>query len=145
MTEHVTRRAAREQAFALLFALSFHPEADAAALLDWEREAGSPEPDAFARAVFVRAAEHQAELDETISRYLSKNWRLARISRVSLALLRLAVCEITCFPEVPAAVSINEAVELAKRYGDEETPRFVNGILGSVARAENDAAEERQA
>lgn len=131
------RRAAREQAFALLFELSFHPGASVAALLENAQESERPEPllvEDFALRAAETAAEHLAELDELIAGHL-RGWKLNRISRVSLALLRLAACELLWFDDIPAGASINEAVELAKVYGDEDAPRFVNGVLGSIARA----------
>ncbi|MDR2526163.1 MAG: transcription antitermination factor NusB [Oscillospiraceae bacterium] len=134
-----TRQQAREQAFALLFELSYHPGASVASLL---ANAGALAEDEAAEARAVdpyacRAAEaavaHLEEIDARISENL-RGWKLNRIARVPLALLRLAVCEILYFEDIPAGASINEAVELAKIYGDEEAPRFINGVLGSIAR-----------
>ena len=62
-----------------------------------------------------------------------KGWSLSRISKVDLAILRLAVYEIRCVPEIPSSVSINEAVELAKKYSQSAARSFINGILGSIA------------
>ena len=77
------------------------------------------------------------EIDAIISKYLKKGWTLRRISRPSLAILRLAVYEITYLESIPDAVSVNEAVELAKKYTIDESG-FVNGILGSVVRAKGE-------
>ena len=74
--------------------------------------------------------ERREELDGYISRY-SHGWKLSRISRTALGVLRCAMYEILYMPDIPAAASINEAVELAKRFDDPETVSFVNGILGS--------------
>ena len=83
-------------------------------------------------------AEHRAELDETVARY-ARGWTLSRISRISLAILRCAICEILYLDDVPTGTAINEAVEIAKRYEEPETARFINGILGSYVREELEA------
>ena len=80
----------------------------------------------------VRA--HTAQIDEFVSRY-SKDWMIDRIARVDLSILRIAIYEMLYRKEdVPTGAAINEAVELAKRYGGERSYAFVNGILGSVAK-----------
>ncbi|RDY24845.1 transcription antitermination factor NusB [Romboutsia maritimum] len=70
-------------------------------------------------------------IDESINKF-SKNWSIQRMPKVDLSILRLCVCEMMCLPEIPKKVSINEAVELAKIYCDDKSPKFINGILGSV-------------
>jgi N utilization substance protein B len=72
--------------------------------------------------------EHQSEIDALIGK-ASRNWRLERMARVDRNLLRLAVYELKYCSDVPAKVAINEAIEIAKRYGTAESPAFVNGIL----------------
>jgi len=75
---------------------------------------------------------HRVELDEILSR-LSQNWRVERLARVDRNVLRLALFELAhCQADVPARVAINEAVELAKRFGSEEAPAFVNGLLDAA-------------
>jgi N utilization substance protein B len=77
---------------------------------------------------------HSGEIDELVSRF-SKDWAIERIARVDLSILRVAIYEMLYRKEdVPAGAAINEAVELAKRYGGERSYAFVNGILGSVAK-----------
>jgi len=153
MADQASRRAAREQAFALLFELSFHADAAIETLLAnaVDADRGEPlQPDPFAVRLAETAAANLEQLDGEIAKRL-KNWKLSRIPRASHALLRLALCEMLFFDEIPVGASINEAVELGKRYGDEEAPRFINGVLGAVARnaavesaaAETAAAEEK--
>ena len=77
--------------------------------------------------------EHREEIDEQIRRY-ARGWKLERISRTALAVLRVALCEILYMDDIPAAASINEAVELAKGYDDPDTVAFVNGVLGGYMR-----------
>lgn len=79
--------------------------------------------------------EHGAELDSDIAKY-AKGWRFARIDRVAAAIMRVTMFEILYMPDVPNKVAINEAVEIAKKYLDGDTVKFVNGILGSFVRAE---------
>jgi N utilization substance protein B len=75
---------------------------------------------------------HRVELDEILAR-LSQNWRVERLARVDRNVLRLALFELAhCQADVPARVAINEAVELAKHFGSEEAPAFVNGLLDSA-------------
>jgi N utilization substance protein B len=85
---------------------------------------------------------------EAIDEYListSQNWTLARMPIVDRSILRLAVYEILYVEDVPCSVSINEAVELAKNFGgDEESPRFVNGILGRIAELLEENAHDKQ-
>ena len=78
--------------------------------------------------------EMATELDEKISTFLTKGWKISRISKISLAVLRVAVYEILYCEEIPVSVSINEAVELAKKYSVSEDASFVNGLLGSLVK-----------
>lgn len=75
----------------------------------------------------------QEEIDKHISNNLSKGWKISRISRIALAILRVAVYEMKYVEEVPVSVAINEAVELAKKYSTDDAS-FINGVLGSVAK-----------
>ena len=75
-------------------------------------------------------------IDEKIEKNLKSDWKLERISKIDLSILRLAIYEIT-FKEVPFKVAINEAVELAKKYGEDSSKKFVNGILASVVKENN--------
>lgn len=88
----------------------------------------------YIQSVINGVDEKQAELDESISQHLKKGWTLKRISKVALSILRLAVYEIKYVDDVPQKVAINEAVNLAKKYGGEEDARFINGILGAIVK-----------
>ena len=79
--------------------------------------------------------EHTRELDEYISRY-SHGWKISRISKTALAVLRCALCEILYMDDIPNAAAINEAVELSKGYDEPDTVAFVNGVLGGFMRGE---------
>jgi transcription antitermination protein NusB len=101
-----------------------------------------PLPDAFALQLFRNTASHIDTLD-TIIVEASDNWRLERMSRVDRNILRMATFELLHEKETPTKVVINEAVELAKRYGSEESPAFVNGILDRVAREKRMSIDEQ--
>lgn len=136
----MTRRESREQAFALLFEKSFRdkPVEELAAEAAEARDTGSS---GFSMTLARGAEEHLGEIDERIAA-CSHKWNKERISRVAMAVMRVSVYEMLYEGDIPASVSINEAVELAKKYGGEDDSAFVNGILGTIARSlppENDA------
>ena len=87
----------------------------------------------FLENLTAGVTDHQQELDEVIGRY-AQGWALNRLARVDLTILRMAVYELMYMPEIPVGVTINEAVELAKRFAEDKSSGFINGILGSVAR-----------
>ena len=128
----MSRRKSREQAFALLFEKSFNdlPVMD---LSESAQDARETIIEPFALALAQGVEEKMAEIDARIDAF-SYKWSRDRISRVSLAVLRLAVYEMLYDDDTPASVAINEAVELAKKYGGEEESSFVNGVLGGIAR-----------
>lgn len=131
------RRKSREQAFIVLFEKSFNEDMTTDEIVSIAIESEVIAEDKFMTAVLKAADENIVEIDSEIEKNL-KGWSKARISKVSLALLRLAITEIKYFDEVPVGVSINEAVEICKVYGSDEDKSFINGVLGSVARSAED-------
>lgn len=129
----MTRREARELAFVLLFEKSFTDES-IAEIVEKAFDARDVEVDAFASRLANGTAEKLEELDAAIEPALH-NWSKQRLSRVALAVLRLAVFEMQFLEETPTSVAINEAVEIAKKYGGAEDAQFINGVLGTLARA----------
>ena len=132
------RRTGRAYALQLLYARDNDAEADVARHamngadafeLEVEGEALT-----FAQQLAAAAFEHTAKIDELIAG-ASKNWRIERMSRVDRNILRLGACELLAFRDVPVKVIINEAVELAKRFGTAESSAFVNGVLDRIAGA----------
>ena len=85
----------------------------------------------YAGRLFRKVASMLPELDSQIERF-SQNWRLERIAMVDKNILRISICELAFFPDIPARVAINEGVELAKKYSSQESSRFVNGLLDAV-------------
>lgn len=131
----ITRREEREQAFVLLFEKSFNDETDISELYDIAVENEVIVESEFAKKLAFKALENKDAIDETIKRN-SVKWKMNRISKVALAVMRLAICEILYFDDIPVGVSINEAVEICKKYASKDDYVFVNGILSSVAKEE---------
>ncbi len=127
------RHQMRESAFILVFEKIFVDE-PVESILETAEECEEVKLNADAKALFTGVAEKTELLDEEIKKYL-KNWTIERISKVSLAILRLAVYEILFSDETPTSVAIDEAVELAKEYSTGEDASFINGVLGSFARS----------
>ena len=127
------RRKSREQAFIILFEKSFNEELSVDEIVSVAIESEVVVEDKFMSKILESAENNIDAIDEEIEKNL-KGWSKSRISKVSLALLRLAISEILYFDDIPVGVSINEAVEICKIYGSDEDKSFINGVLGSVAR-----------
>ena len=141
---HGSRRKARAYALQVLYARDVERGTDVGAALGaWASSFELDVDDAareFAAELVAATVEGQPAIDEVIAAS-SRNWRLERMSRVDRNILRLAVCELRSFEATPVKVVINEAVELAKRFGTAESPAFVNGILDRIAGALGRSAE----
>ncbi len=105
-----------------------------------EEENLSPELAAFARRLLFGILPLRAQLDEVIARY-APEWPLDQIAPIDRNLLRMAAWEFAVQKDTPVKVAINEAVELAKTFGSDSAPRFVNGVLGSLAQHQNEVAQ----
>ena len=130
-----SRSEARYIAFSLIFQTN-EPGEDLNEKLDLLLEE-QPECEAnlgYIKSVVSGVCEKAPELYATIEKYLKKGWTLKRIPKVTRNVLMLAIYEILYESDVPAGVAVNEAVELAKTYGDEEQGKFVNGLLGSFVK-----------
>lgn len=102
--------------------------------LDWDDRVGQvPETDAFARLLIAGTIENIDEVDQAIRTHL-EHWEFGRLARVDLAILRLGTYSLLFQPDVPASVTIDEAVDIAKEFGSDESYRFVNGVLDAVNR-----------
>lgn len=128
----MNRRKSREQAFVLIFERSFSHE-PIRAIIDDAEMSEDVHIEEFAEKLAGGAETNEPELDKIIKQYI-RGWTMNRLSKVSLALLRLALYEMKFEPDIPIGVSINEAVGLAKKYGSAEDAPFVNGVLGSAAK-----------
>ncbi len=128
----MNRSRMREQAFILLFEKEFFKDKPVDEIEKIYSENVAELSD-YGRELFESTVLHFAEFDEIIDRY-SKGWKLNRIPKVNLSILRLALCEMIYSENVPENVAVNEAVELAKKYSGKEDSAFINGILGTYSR-----------
>ena len=138
----MTKTEIREQVFILLFQTDYH-----------DRESLSQQAEDYLQTLedagkkdlrqindkYHGVMEHLEKLDDYITRY-SRGWEISRLAKADVANLRVAVYEMLYDEKVPVGVAINEAVELAKTYGTENSPAFVNGLLGNVAREQETEA-----
>lgn len=128
----MTRRQAREEAFILIFEKAFNDDT-VENILEVATETRDLTPNEYIKTVFAGVYEKLSEIDDIISQS-SIGWSIKRISKTALCVLRLAIFEIKFMDEIPVAVSINEAVELCKKYATADDASFVNGILSTVAK-----------
>ena len=139
------RTAARESALALLYSSDITEHSVADIVDAGQYPADDIELAPYAEALVRGVAAHIDDIDDFLESS-SENWALDRMPVVDRAILRLAVYEMRYVDEVPVSVTINEAVELAKAYGGEDdSSRFVNGVLGRIARMEPEAASSEAA
>lgn len=127
----MTRREAREAAFSLLFETEFRHDEDAKEIFAVSCEERELIPNEYIKKVYFGVYEHIAQLDEKISAH-AHGWKTERLTRVSRSILRLAAYEMLYCEEIPASVSLNEAIELAKKFEDEKARPFINGILNGI-------------
>jgi len=127
------RRKSRELALQVLFQAEFVKDINLVDRLDYFRNAFAIEDEVlgYGREVLIRYQEKQGEVDGALRKY-STNWSLERMSKVDLCILRIAATELLPPALAPGKVILNEAIELAKKYGNTESAAFVNGILDEI-------------
>lgn len=131
----MTRSKLRENTFKLLFCMAFHEEEEMdeqLILFKEELENLKEEESAYLTSKCKNVYAHVEELDAAINE-VAKGWKTSRMNKVDLTVLRLALYEIRHEEDIPFKVSVNEAVELAKAYGTDDSASFVNGILAKFA------------
>ena len=133
------RRTARERALQALYQLEMADgAADDALAAAWAASADGdkvdPETQRFAKELVGGVRSHLSEIDGLIGEY-SHHWRIDRMARIDRNVLRIGIFELKYRPDIPRSVSIDEAVELGKRYGTEDSSAFVNGLLDRIALA----------
>ena len=132
----MSRKTAREHAFRLLFSTQFQNESVDTMLERYLEATPGVEPEEkdlnFIRTEVAGTLQHQQEINKEIEGAL-QDWKLSRLSHVDLAILQITVYEMRYEEEIPVSVSINEAVELAKKYSSDAAPAFINGVLGTIA------------
>jgi len=140
----MTRRESRASAFSIVFGMTMN-HMDAGEALRLAEETGEPETDLFSKKLVTAVCNHRNEIDEMIKPFL-KGWSMERISKVSLSILQISCAQLNYWDEIieydsekkdelSESIVINEAVELAKQYGNDDDYSFVNGVLGSIVRS----------
>jgi N utilization substance protein B len=126
------RRKSREYALQVLFQLNITKQEAIKALSQFQEHFSSDgEADEFLKRLVLGVLEHRQELDRLIEQY-SENWRLDRINIIERNILRMALFELLYCEEIPPKVTINEAIDLGKRYGSGDSGGFINGILDRI-------------
>ncbi len=132
----MNRTAIREQTFKLIYSLEIQKQEDleeAIELYEQSNEITDKKAKEYINHTILGIQENKEEIIRQIETNLKAEWKLERISKVNLAILKLAIYELK-YTEIPFKVAINEAVELAKKYGEDSSKNFVNGILASVVK-----------
>lgn len=127
----MTRKEAREEVFRLLFETDFRPEETPEEVLNRAKDCREFDVNKFIREEYFGVREHKDEIDAMIVKY-ANGWKLDRITPASRSVLRLCIYEMMFRTDIPKAVSLNEAVDLVKKFDDAKARPFVNGILNSV-------------
>jgi N utilization substance protein B len=130
------RRKARELALQLLYQMEVNPgELEAALELFWKGIPASQPVKEFVNRIVLGVHEKRGEIDTLLAEH-SEHWRLDRMDRVDKSILRMAVFEIMFCADIPVRVAMNEAVDLGKKFGAEESGAFINGILDKISKVE---------
>ena len=130
----MNRRKSRETAMKLLFEMSINKEKYEDIIENFKENTDVDLKDidmSYITKVLAGIHENGKEIDKNIEKYLIK-WKLARLSKMNLAILRISTYEILYEEEIPNRVSVNEGIELAKMYGEDSSPAFINGILAKM-------------
>ena len=130
----LNRKAAREQAFVLIFEKIFN-DLSCDEIIDLAVDVREFETDEYCVSVFTGVYDNIEKIDALISEN-ANGWNISRLGKVALAVMRLAIFELLFRDDIPASVSVNEAVELCKKFATTEDASFVNGVLGSVVMKE---------
>ena len=139
----MSRKIARDAAMRMLYAYELTGELNQDMIQETiEPAALDAEDMKCLKQITEGAVEQRASLDTLIEQN-AVGWRLSRIGKVDLSILRLAIYEMLCREDVPESVAINEAVELAKKYSEPKSKQFINGILGSISRSKKKEEEEK--
>ncbi|BED92992.1 MAG: transcription antitermination factor NusB [Candidatus Paraimprobicoccus trichonymphae] len=128
----MSRRKFREQAFKLIFENMFN-ENNLESTIEFAEISREEKIDDFAKELFFGVKNKEKEIDDYIGDNIY-NWKKDRISKIALAILRMSIYEIFYIKKIPISVSINEAIEITKKYGSEKESSFINGTLGSIVK-----------
>jgi N utilization substance protein B len=129
------RRKARELALQALYQKDFHGREDLPELdLFWEEQKAGPETRQFAQKLVEGVGTRQKEINRLIEEH-SEHWKLSRMNRIDRNIMRIAVLELLEMDDIPCKVTIDEAIELGKKYGASESGAFINGILDQILKS----------
>ena len=137
-----SRHHARERALQILFQYDIHGRAGLWLDVFWQENEATDEVRAFAERLVSGVLEKKKELDAVIGKYAT-NWKISRMPIVDRNILRAGAYELLWMDDVPAKVTVNEAIELAKSFGDDDASKFVNGILDQILGKELTLAAKR--
>jgi transcription antitermination protein NusB len=130
-----TRRKGRELALQALYQIEMTGDTSATAVdLFLRHFEGNPGAKEFARRLVSGAVSQRADIDRLIDQ-CTENWKLGRLAKVDLVILRMATYELVFCPDIPSAVSLDEAIEIGKRFGSAESAPFINGVLDQIAQS----------
>ena len=135
----MNRTEIRETTFQLLYSIEIQKQEDIGKQIEFYLEANEIEDDKAKKYIedaVYGIEKNKEEIEEMIKKNLKSEWKMERVSKIDITILKLAIYEIK-FKEIPYKIAINEAVELAKKYGEEVSKNFVNGILASVVKEQN--------
>ncbi len=133
----MNRSAIREQAFKLIYSLEIQKREDLNEQMELYIESNNiddKKAQKYIRDAVLGIEENYNEIIENIEKNLKEDWKIDRISKIDLSILKLAIYELK-YTDIPFKVAINEAVELAKKYGEDSSRNFVNGVLASIIKS----------
>lgn len=131
----MNRSSAREQAFKLLYSIEIQQDdnSEQTELYIENNEITDNKTREYIIDIINGVKENKNNIEKLISNNLKSNWKFDRISKINIAILKLATYEII-YKEIPYKVAINEAIELSKKYGEDNSPSFINGVLASIVK-----------
>lgn len=134
----MNKSASRELVFKLLYSLEIQKESidEQFELFCETNEIEDKNTKEYMKEIIMQVKSHKQEIEELISKNLKSGWDIKRISKINITLLKLAICEML-YKNLPYKIVINEVVELAKSYGDDTSPMFINGVLASIIKQNN--------
>lgn len=134
----MNKSASRELVFKLLYSLEIQKESDLEQfeLFCETNEIEDKNTKEYIKEIITQVKKHEQEIEELISKNLKSGWNIKRISKINITLLKLAICEML-YKNLPYKIVINEVVELAKVYGEDTSPMFINGVLASIIKQNN--------
>ena len=138
MAQKSRRRIIREKVLQILFAYEMNQDSLKFSVDELLGDISNDVDKDFANSLIDRTLKHKNELDEMIKKRVS-NWEINRIALIDRILIRIGICELLYFPDIPPKVSINESIEIAKEYSTAGSAKFINGILDAILSREKES------